>query len=117
MIVDVQPERTRLRDATQVWLTSASVQSIRLLTLSREETCSCVWFFSVTPTAYTHGLHREISIPDGDVMVHAGEFCSEGEAVEARSFGEFFRGLPHRHKVVIAEPLMHMAPVRSTCCR
>ena len=50
----------------------------------------------------THGLRREISIPDGDVMVHAGEFCSEVEAVEARSFGAFFRGLPHRHKVVIA---------------
>ena len=31
----------------------------------------------------------------------AGDFCSEGEAVEARSFGDFFRGLPHRHKVVI----------------
>ena len=50
----------------------------------------------------THGLHREISIPDGDMLIHAGDFCSDGEAVEARSFGEFFRGLPHRHKVVIA---------------
>ena len=49
----------------------------------------------------THGLRREISIPDGDVLAHAGDFCSEGEAVEARSFGEFFRGLPFRHKVVI----------------
>ena len=36
------------------------------------------------------------------MLIHAGDFCSEGEAVEARSFGEFFRGLPHRHKVVIA---------------
>ena len=43
-----------------------------------------------------------ISIPDGDVLIHAGDFCSEGESVEARSFGEFFRSLPHRHKVVIA---------------
>ena len=50
----------------------------------------------------THGLHREMNIPVGDVLVHAGDFCSEGEAVEARSFGEFFHGLPHRHKVVIA---------------
>ena len=47
------------------------------------------------------GLHREISIP-GDVLVHAGDFCSEDEAVEARWFGEFFRGLPPRHKMVIA---------------
>ena len=50
----------------------------------------------------THGLHREISIPDGDVLVHAGDFCSEGEAAEARLFGEFLRGLPNRHQVAIA---------------
>ena len=49
-----------------------------------------------------HGLRREISIPDGDVLVHAGDFRSEGEAAEPRSFGEFFCGLPHRYKVVIA---------------
>ena len=36
-----------------------------------------------------HSLHREMSISDGDVLDHAGDFCSEGEAVEARSFGEF----------------------------
>ena len=50
----------------------------------------------------THGLHREISIPDGDVLVHAGDFCSQGEAVEAKLFGEFLRGLPHHNKVMIA---------------
>ena len=50
----------------------------------------------------THGLYRKTNSPDGDVLIHAGDFCSEGEAVEARSFGEFLRGLPHRHKVAIA---------------
>lgn len=50
----------------------------------------------------THGLHGEIGIPDGDVLVHAGDFCSEGEAAEVRSFGTFLRCLPQRHKVVIA---------------
>ena len=48
----------------------------------------------------THGLHREISVPGGDVLIHAGNYCSEGEVAESRSFGEFFRGLPLRHKVV-----------------
>ena len=50
----------------------------------------------------THGLHRKISIPDGDVLVHAGDFRGEGEAVEARSFGAFLRGLPHPNKAVIS---------------
>ena len=56
----------------------------------------------MTPTACTHGLHREMNIPEGDVLVHAGDFCREGEAAEALSFGEFFRGLPYPHNVVIA---------------
>ena len=30
----------------------------------------------------THGLHRQIGIPDGDVPVRAGDFCSEGEAAD-----------------------------------
>ena len=50
----------------------------------------------------THGLHRKISIPDGDVLIHAGDFCSGGGVFEARAFGAFLSGLPHRHKVVIA---------------
>ena len=50
----------------------------------------------------THGLHWKISIPDGDVLVHAGDFRGEGEAVEARSFGAFLRGLPHPNKAVIS---------------
>ncbi|MDE0389956.1 MAG: metallophosphatase domain-containing protein [Rhodospirillales bacterium] len=51
----------------------------------------------------THGLHREMmmNIPDGDLLVHAGDFCAEGEVAETRSFREFFRGLPHPHKVAI----------------
>ena len=49
-----------------------------------------------------HGLYRERSIRERDLLIHAGDWCREGEAGEARSFGEFFRGLPHRYKVVIA---------------
>ena len=33
----------------------------------------------------THGLHREISIPDGDVLVHAGDFCSQGVGTAVRN--------------------------------
>lgn len=49
----------------------------------------------------THGLHREIGIPDGDVLAHAVNFSSEGEAAEAGSFGEVFCRLPHRHRVAV----------------
>src|SRR3954451_8476125 len=50
----------------------------------------------------THGLHNAISIPDGDVLVHAGDLTCDGEIGEVVVFNEFLSTLPHPHKVVIA---------------
>lgn len=50
----------------------------------------------------THGLHKKIRVPDGDVLVHAGDFCSGGDEWQARSFARWFLKQPHAHKVVIA---------------
>ena len=50
----------------------------------------------------THGFHDRLDVPPGDVVVHAGDFCTAGSEAEAASFATFFRALPHRHKVVIA---------------
>jgi predicted phosphodiesterase len=50
----------------------------------------------------THRFHDRIEVPAGDVLVHAGDFCSRGSAEEARAFAAFFRAQPHPHKVVIA---------------
>lgn len=41
-------------------------------------------------------------IPDGDVLVHAGDFCGRGELDEIAGFDQWMAGLPHKHKVVIA---------------
>ena len=50
----------------------------------------------------THCYHERIALPDGDVLVHAGDFSSSGSQRQARAFAEYFRALPHPHKVVIA---------------
>jgi predicted phosphohydrolase len=52
--------------------------------------------------ADTHGFHRQLSIPDGDFLIHAGDFCLRGELSEVEDFNEFLGTLPHRHKLVIA---------------
>lgn len=49
----------------------------------------------------THGFH-DISVPDGDVLVHAGDGCKRGTLDEAREWASFVSRLPHRHKIVIA---------------
>jgi 3',5'-cyclic AMP phosphodiesterase CpdA len=46
----------------------------------------------------THGRHREITVPDGDVLVHAGDLTRYGRLDEARDVNDWLRTLPHRHK-------------------
>lgn len=50
----------------------------------------------------THNLHDQLEVPDGDVLLHAGDFTGGGTAAEIEAFGAFLAGLPHREKVVIA---------------
>lgn len=50
----------------------------------------------------THTRHDRVRVPDGDVLVHAGDFTSVGELGDVASFDRFLGTLPHRHKIVIA---------------
>ena len=47
----------------------------------------------------THSVSHNIDVPEGDVLIHAGDFTMEGRRFEVDSFVEFLRSLPHRHKV------------------
>ncbi len=50
----------------------------------------------------THNRLDELDVPDGDVLVHAGDFSKRGAAEEVRSFVDALVTLPHEDKVVIA---------------
>jgi predicted phosphohydrolase len=50
----------------------------------------------------THGLHEALIVPDGDVLVHAGDVTLHGTMEELIAFNEYLGTLPHRHKLVIA---------------
>jgi predicted phosphohydrolase len=43
-----------------------------------------------------------MKIPDGDLLIHAGDVSSRGRLEEIEMFNEWMGSLPHRHKVVIA---------------
>lgn len=53
-------------------------------------------------TSDTHGLHEAVPIPDGDILIHAGDFSSRGTLDQAARFLEWFGRQPHPHKVFIA---------------
>lgn len=50
----------------------------------------------------THTKHKELKIPDADVLIHAGDFTYKGKEQELKDFYKFLKELPHKHKVVIA---------------
>ncbi len=50
----------------------------------------------------THSLHNRMEIPDGDLLIHAGDISSRGGLTEIADFNEWLGTLPHPHKVIIA---------------
>lgn len=51
----------------------------------------------------THTKHRQINIPKGDILIHAGDICHRGkdEAI-LQDFNEWLATLPHKYKIVTA---------------
>lgn len=52
----------------------------------------------------THLVHEQtrIEIPDGDILIHAGDATYRGSDWEVRKFLNWFSALPHKHKVFVA---------------
>jgi len=50
----------------------------------------------------THGRHGSLVVPDGDLLIHAGDATGQGRASEVQAFDRWLGTLPHPHKVVIA---------------
>src|SRR3712207_5190443 len=50
----------------------------------------------------THTLHDRVQVPDGDVLVHTGDFTKVGAEKDVRAFDRWLASLPHREKVIVA---------------
>lgn len=50
----------------------------------------------------THNKHDQIDLPDGDILIHAGDFTERGTLEEINTFNEYLGSLPYKHKLVIA---------------
>jgi Icc-related predicted phosphoesterase len=50
----------------------------------------------------THQLHREVEVPDGDILIHAGDFTMFSKSMNAIvDFNQWLGELPHRFKVFV----------------
>ncbi len=50
----------------------------------------------------THGMHNDIKVPKGDILIHAGDITRKGKLEEVKEFNDYIGSLTHKHKIVIA---------------
>ncbi|PXX92422.1 metallophosphoesterase [Marinobacter vulgaris] len=50
----------------------------------------------------THSMHRQVKVPDGDILIHAGDCLGVGTLEELEDLDNWFSEQPHRHKILIA---------------
>ena len=62
-----------------------------------------VRFVCISDTHNKHDWDKcPFTVPDGDVLVHAGDFTQVGDAREVAAFCKWFGALPHKRKILIA---------------
>lgn len=49
----------------------------------------------------THGKHKELKLPEGDMIIHAGDISGMGRLHEITNFLAWFVELPYQYKVFI----------------
>ncbi len=49
----------------------------------------------------THGFHRQLNLPAGDVLLHAGDVCDRGNEVEINDFLVWLGALDFEYKIII----------------
>ncbi len=50
----------------------------------------------------THNFHNEVIVPNGDVLIHAGDATSMGSTEEVAAFADWFGNQPHKWKIFVA---------------
>lgn len=51
----------------------------------------------------THSCHDELGeLPEGDVLIHAGDMTNQGTFEEVEIFCNWFKSQPHKYKILIA---------------
>lgn len=50
----------------------------------------------------THTKHDDLSVPEGDILIHCGDISYRGTPSECNDFLHWFKHQPHKYKILIA---------------
>lgn len=67
---------------------------MRFITMKTKLTCVAI--------SDTHGMYNKLDLPDGDVLIHAGDITRHGKLSELVDFNDWLGEQPHQHKIIIA---------------
>jgi Icc-related predicted phosphoesterase len=56
----------------------------------------------VVALADSHGFEGGLEVPDGDLLIHAGDLTARGTLPQLEAVRDWLVALPHEHKVVVA---------------
>jgi len=56
----------------------------------------------ITAFSDSHGQHHDMTVPDGDLLICAGDYCFRGSRKEIDEFAEWMGNLPHEKKIAIS---------------
>lgn len=56
----------------------------------------------ITAFSDSHSMHRNVEIPDGDILLFAGDMDNCRNRQDVTEFNDFLKTLPHRYKIVVA---------------
>jgi Icc-related predicted phosphoesterase len=49
----------------------------------------------------THGYHKKLTIPDGDMLICAGDFSMRAKMHNVTEFARWFKAQPHQYKIIV----------------
>ena len=49
----------------------------------------------------THNRHRTLQMPEGDMLIHAGDFTNNGKESEIKDFDSWLASLDYQHKILV----------------
>jgi|HubBroStandDraft_5_1064220.scaffolds.fasta_scaffold11763_4 Icc-related predicted phosphoesterase len=49
----------------------------------------------------THEQHAQVVVPDGDILIHAGDFTNLGKIGAIGHFASWLSAMPHKYKIVV----------------
>lgn len=83
-----------------------------------------VELISVVCVSDTHCKHKDVILPPGDILVHAGDFTATGTPMQINTFGIWLQRQKYEHKIVIAgnhdllfesDPTLALNILKSAC--